>query len=69
VKSVLAKLHEEELRELYFSTSIIGIIKSRRMNLVEHLARMGKKRNFYRVLVRTPESDHQEDQDVVSEQY
>jgi hypothetical protein len=45
------KLHNEELRNLYSSPSIIRMIKSRRT-----AARMGeKKRNAYRILVGTPE--------------
>jgi hypothetical protein len=39
------KLHNEELRDLYSSPSIIRIIKSRRMRWAGHVARMGKKRN------------------------
>jgi hypothetical protein len=35
------KLHNEELRDLYSSPSIIGIIKSRRMKWAGHVARMG----------------------------
>jgi hypothetical protein len=42
------KLHNEELRDLYSSSSIIRIIKSRRMRWVCHVARMGEKRNAYR---------------------
>jgi hypothetical protein len=49
------KLHNEELRDLYFSPSIIRIIKSRRMRWVGHVARMGEKRNAYRLLVGKPE--------------
>jgi hypothetical protein len=45
------KLHYKELRDLYFSPSIITIIKSRRMRLADHVARMGEKRNAYRLLV------------------
>jgi hypothetical protein len=37
------KLHNEELRDLYFSPSIIRIIKSRRMRWAGHVARMGRK--------------------------
>jgi hypothetical protein len=36
------KLHNEELRDLYSSPSIIRIIKSRKMRLAEHAARMGE---------------------------
>jgi hypothetical protein len=35
--------------------SIIGIIKSRRMRWAGHVARMGEKRNVYRLLVGKPE--------------
>jgi hypothetical protein len=49
------KLHNEELRDLYSSPSIIRIIKSRRMNWTGHVARMGEKRNAYRLLVGKPE--------------
>jgi hypothetical protein len=45
----------EELRDLYSSPSIIRIIKSRRMRWVGHVARMGEKRNAFRLLVRKPE--------------
>jgi hypothetical protein len=41
------KLHNEELRDLYCSPSIIRIIKSRRMRWAGHVARMGEKRNAY----------------------
>jgi hypothetical protein len=49
------KLHNEELRDLYSSPSIIRIIKSRRMRWAGHVARMGKKRDAYRLLVGKPE--------------
>jgi hypothetical protein len=48
-------LHNEELRDLYSSPSIIRIIKSRRMRWVGHVARMGKKRKAYKLLVGKPE--------------
>jgi hypothetical protein len=37
------KLHNEELRELYSSPSIIRMIKSRSMRLEGHVARMGRR--------------------------
>jgi hypothetical protein len=37
------KLHNEERRDLYFSLSIIRIIKSRRMRWAGHVARMGRR--------------------------
>jgi hypothetical protein len=49
------KLHNEELPDLYSSPSIIRIIKSRRMRWAGHVARMGEKRNAYRLLVGKPE--------------
>jgi hypothetical protein len=49
------KLHNEELHNLYSSPSIIRMIKSRRMRWAEHVARMGEKRNMYRLLVGKPE--------------
>jgi hypothetical protein len=36
------RLHIEELQNLYFSSNIIRIIKSRRMRLVEHTERIGE---------------------------
>jgi hypothetical protein len=49
------KLHNKELNDLYSSPSIIRIIKSRRMRWAGSVARMGKKRNAYRLLVGKPE--------------
>jgi hypothetical protein len=49
------KLHNEELHNLYSSASIIRMIKLRRMTWAGHVARMGEKRNAYRVLVGNPE--------------
>jgi hypothetical protein len=37
------KLHDEELRDLYSSPSIIRIIKSRRMRWAGHVVRMGRR--------------------------
>jgi hypothetical protein len=49
------KFHNEELRDLYSSPSIIRTMKSRRMRWAGHVARMGEKRNAYRLLVGKPE--------------
>jgi hypothetical protein len=49
------KLHNDELHDLYSSPSIIRMIKSRRMRWTGHVARMGEKRNSYRILVEKPE--------------
>jgi hypothetical protein len=49
------KLYNEELHNLYSSPSIIRIINSGRMRWAGHVARMGEKRNLYRLLVGKPE--------------
>jgi hypothetical protein len=48
-------LHNEELHNLYSSPNIIRMIKSRRMGWAGHVARMGDKRNAYRILLEKPE--------------
>jgi hypothetical protein len=48
------KLHNEELHDLYSSSSIIRIIKVRRVRWAGYVARMGEKRNVYRLLVGKP---------------
>jgi hypothetical protein len=45
------KLHNEELRDLYSSPSLVRIIESRRMRWADQVARMGEKTNAYRLLV------------------
>jgi hypothetical protein len=53
------KLHNKELHSLYSSPSIIRMIKSKRMRLTGHVARMGAKRNACRILVESQkERDH-----------
>jgi hypothetical protein len=49
------KLHIKELHDWYSSPSIIRIIKSRRMRWAGHVARMGEKRNAYKLMVGKPE--------------
>jgi hypothetical protein len=49
------KLHNDELHSLYSSPNIVGVIKSRRMRWVGHVARMGEGRCVYRVVVGRPE--------------
>jgi hypothetical protein len=51
------KLHNEELHNLYSSPSIIRIMKSRRRRWAGHVARMGEKRNAYRILVGKPQGE------------
>jgi hypothetical protein len=45
------KLHIEEINNLYSSPNIIRVTQSRKMRWAGHIARMGKKRGIYRVLV------------------
>ena len=45
----------EELNDLYASSNIVRVIKSRRMRWAGHVARMGERRRVYRVLVGKPE--------------
>jgi hypothetical protein len=51
------KLHNEELHNLYTSPNAIRIIKSRRARWVGHVARMGKIRNAYIIVVGKPEGE------------
>jgi hypothetical protein len=37
------RMHNEELCDLYFTSSIIRMIKPRKMRWVRHVARMGRK--------------------------
>jgi len=43
------KLHNEELNDLYCSPNIVRVIKSRRMRWAGHVARMGERRDVYKV--------------------
>ena len=45
------KLHNEELNDLYCSPSIVPVIKSRKMRLVWHAARVGERKRVFMVLV------------------
>jgi hypothetical protein len=59
------KLHIDELRKLYSPPSITRMTKSRRMRWAWHVARMGTKRNAYRMMVGKPEGKRPlGDQDV-----
>jgi hypothetical protein len=49
------KLHNEELRNLYSSPSIIRIIKSRRMRWAGQCSKNVDKTSEYRILVGKPE--------------
>jgi hypothetical protein len=49
------KLHNEVLHDLHSSPNSIRVIKSRRMRLAAHVARMRERRGVYRVLLGKPE--------------
>jgi hypothetical protein len=49
------KPHNEELHGLYSSSSIIRVIKSRRMRWSGHVVRMGELRDAYNILIGRPE--------------
>jgi hypothetical protein len=49
------KLHNEELCDLYCSPIIVRIMKARSMRWARNVARVGEKRNAYRLLVGKPE--------------
>jgi hypothetical protein len=49
------KLHNEELNDLYSSPNIVRVVKSRRMRLAGHVARLVEDRVVHRVLVGKPE--------------
>jgi hypothetical protein len=49
------KLHNEELHDLYSSSTIVLVMKSRRKRGAGHVAHIGEGRGVYRVLVEKPE--------------
>jgi len=49
------KLHNEELNDLYSSPNIVRMIKSRRMRLAGHVARMGESGGVYRIFAGKPD--------------
>ena len=49
------RLHNEGLSNFHSSPNIVRVIKSRRMRLAGHIARMGEERGVYRVLLGKPE--------------
>jgi len=44
----MEETHNEELNDLYSSTNIVRVIKSRRMRWAGHVARMGEERGCIR---------------------
>ena len=51
----MLKLHNEELNYLYSLPNILRMVKSRRMRLARHVARMEEDKGVHRVLVGKPE--------------
>jgi hypothetical protein len=51
------KLHNVEFQNFYSSPNIIRMIKSRGMRWAGHVARIGERRNAYRILVGKPEGN------------
>jgi hypothetical protein len=49
------RLHNEELHNLYVSSNIIRVIKSRRKRWAVHVVRLGGMRNSYNISVGKPE--------------
>jgi hypothetical protein len=49
------KLYHEELSDRYCSPNIVRVIRSRQMRWAGRVARMGKRRGVYRVLVGKPD--------------
>jgi hypothetical protein len=45
------RLHNNELYAVYSSPNIIRVVKSRRLRWAGHVARMGKRRGTYMILV------------------
>ena len=59
------KLHNEELRDLYSLPNIVRVVKSTKMRLAGHVARMGEGRVVQSVLVgNLRERDHWVDPDI-----
>jgi hypothetical protein len=55
VRGEWRRVHKGELNDLYSSSNIIRVIKSRRMRLAGHVACIGEGRDAYRILVGRPE--------------
>jgi hypothetical protein len=49
------KLYNEELHDLYYSCTIVRVIKLRRMRWAKYIARLREGRGLYSVLVGKPE--------------
>jgi hypothetical protein len=51
----MEKINNEELNDLYSLSSIVRVVKSRRMKWAGHVARMREGKGVHRVLVGKPE--------------
>jgi hypothetical protein len=49
------RLHNVELRNVYVLPHIVRVVKSGRMTWTGHVARIGKIKNAYKILVGKPE--------------
>src|SRR5215510_9571400 len=49
------KLHNEELKDLHSSPSVVQVVKSKRMRWAGHVVRMGEQRGVHSVFVGKPE--------------
>jgi hypothetical protein len=54
-KQIAIFFYNDELHNLYSSSNIVRVIKSRRMRWAGHVARMGEGRSVYRVLIGRPQ--------------
>jgi hypothetical protein len=65
VTGVWRKLHNEERHDLYSSSNIERVMKSRKMIWAAHVVWMGEERGVYRILVGKPEENrHMKDPGV-----
>jgi len=55
VRGEWREVHNEELHDLYCSSNVVRVKKSRRMRLTGHVARMEERRRVYRFLMRESE--------------
>jgi hypothetical protein len=55
VRGEWRRLHNEELRDIYYSPNICRVMKSRIMRWVGHVARIDDRRGACRILVVKPE--------------
>jgi hypothetical protein len=53
-------VHSEELKDLYCSSNIVRVIKSRRIRWARNVARMRETRGVYKVLVGKPGKQRQQ---------